>query len=215
MSEAQAQTQTQTLLEIHEKDNPLVVYTARCSYTGTSKDNFLVGVHYVEHDEISEEAWEAFKSQWSEIISMIRAELKYDAIENTDLYELMHAKGDYPQMEEHYRILDHGNLKVDVRIVGTYLYLRIITSSDAPRKVQMARTWNKRRARHISLDAKTFQSKYYKKERFDMGDGDWWVEYTPKDTLKCPHCDYLLTDDMHIGTCLDDAYDALGFDQYL
>ncbi len=211
MSEAQ----TQTLLETHAEDNPLVVYTARCSYTGATKDNFLVGGHYVEHDEVSEEAWEAFKAQWSEIIPMIRAELRYDAIENTDLYEAMHAKGDYPQMEEHYRILDHGHLKVDVRIVGTYLYLRIITSTDEPRKVQMARTWNKVRARDLSLDIKRYHAKYYKKERYDMGDGDWWVDYTPRDILKCPHCSYLLTDDMHIGTCLDEAYEALGLEQYL
>ena len=94
MSEA-TNTETQTLLSAHAQDNPLVVYEARCSYTGTTKDNFLVGVHYVEHEEVSEEAWEAFKARWSEIIPMIRAELKYDAIENTNLYG--YARYDYPR----------------------------------------------------------------------------------------------------------------------
>jgi hypothetical protein len=206
---SKAQAQMQTLLETHAKDNPLVVYTARCSYT-TSKDTFIVGAHFVAHDEASEDDWDVFQAQWSETITKIRAELMYQ-VENDDLYEAMHAEGDYPQMSEFLRILDHGHLKADVRIVGTYLYLRIITSTDEPRKVQMARSFNKVRARKLSLDIKRNHAKYYTKER----DEDGWVDYTPRDILKCPHCDDLLTDEMHISTCLDDAYEALGLNCYL
>lgn len=202
-----------SLLEQFADDNPKVVYTARCSTTGASRDNFMIGGHFVEHEAVNEEAWREFNALWGDTIMSARAEIKYDF--DGELYDAMHEHGSYPRMDDHLRILDFGNVKVDVKVVGTYLYLTIITSTDEPKPIAMARSWNKVRARELAQGIKAYHGKYYRKERIDLLDGDYHYEYHPRPILECPHCSDLLIDEMHIMTCLDDAYEALGINRYL
>ena len=194
-----------SLLARHAEDEPLVVYEARCSRGGVSPDNFLIGVHFIEHESVSDRAWEAFQKRWPKLIENVRANIAYD--QDGRLSRAMGS--DYPQMEEYLRVLDHGDEIAEVRVVGTYLYLRLILSSKPRKAWEVARSFNKNVYRTISMDkAKGNYSPYYQKVKVYSGwddDDRNNYEWKPRPCIICDECEEELTDPMHIETCLTNA----------